>query len=226
MIQDIKYISIKEVLSRTLRHPLLNDVTLEATIQYVIDFIGLFGMHELYTDKQCKVQIEEFRGKLPCDLIAINQVRETKNNHCLRAMTDTFLPILDSNDLAYKVQNSVIFTTFKNGEVEVSYRAIPIDDEGLPLLLDNAVYLKTLDLYIKKEAFTILFDLGKINGQVLEHTEREYYKYAKLLTSELTTPSVDQMESLKNQWCQLISRVSEFKDGFKYLGNKEFLRLQ
>jgi len=32
MIQDIKYISIKEVLSRTLRHPLLNDVTLEATI--------------------------------------------------------------------------------------------------------------------------------------------------------------------------------------------------
>jgi len=42
-----------------------------------------------------------------------------------------------------------------------------IDEEGLPMIPDNPIFLKTLELYIKKEYFTILFDMGKISPAVL-----------------------------------------------------------
>ena len=47
MVREIEYINIRELLSRVLRHPLLQDFTLEQAIQYTIDFIGLFGFSQL-----------------------------------------------------------------------------------------------------------------------------------------------------------------------------------
>ena len=52
MIKEYNYINIKEILSRLLRHPLLQDVTLEQIIHYILDFIGIFGMPKLYQDKE------------------------------------------------------------------------------------------------------------------------------------------------------------------------------
>ena len=52
MIKEYNYINIREVLNRVLRHPLLQDVTLEQAVQYTIDFIGIFGMPRLYQDKE------------------------------------------------------------------------------------------------------------------------------------------------------------------------------
>lgn len=51
----------------------------------------------------------------------------------------------------------------------MSYKAIPVDEEGFPLLIDNPTFIKGLELYIKKEVFTILFDQDKIKGHVLQN---------------------------------------------------------
>ena len=72
MISEISYINIREALSRVLRHPLLQDVTFEQAVQYTIDFISIFGLPKLYQDREEVLHIEEFRCKLPCDLISIN----------------------------------------------------------------------------------------------------------------------------------------------------------
>ena len=92
MVKEIEYISIRELLSRVLRHKLLQEFTLEQAIQYTIDFIGIFGFPELYEDRQAEVDICDFRGKLPCDLISIDMVKECKTNVPLRSMTATFNP--------------------------------------------------------------------------------------------------------------------------------------
>jgi hypothetical protein len=54
--------------------------------------------------------------------------------------------------------------------VAISYKSIPVDKDGFPLLIDNPVFLKALELYIKKEVFTVLFDMGKITPPVLQNT--------------------------------------------------------
>lgn len=235
MVKEYNYINVREALSRVLRHPLLQDVTLEQAVQYTIDFIGIFGMPKLYQDKEEVLHIEDFRAKLPCDLISINQIKECKTGVCLRSMTDNFMPrehydrstgYKIPQELSFKTQGQVLYVSFKTGDISVSYKAIPVDKDGFPLLIDNPVFLKALETYIKREAFTILFDMGKIAPAVLQNTQQQYAFLAGQLQSEFTIPSISEMESIKNSWCTLIQRTSEFTTGFKNNGDKEYIKLQ
>lgn len=235
MIKEYTYISIKEVLSRILRHPLLQDLTLEQAVQYTLDFIGIFGLPKLYQDKEEVIHIEEFRGVLPCDLISINQVKECKSGVCMRSMTDNFMPRehYDKNvgykvpqELTFKTQGQIVYTSFKTGDILISYKSIPVDKDGFPLLIDNPVFLKALEAYIKREAFTILFDMGKIAPAVLQNIQQSYAWLAGQLQSEFTIPSQSEMESISRMWNTLIQRTSEFNNGFSSLGNKEYIKLQ
>lgn len=228
MVSEFNYISIKEVLSRLLRHPLLQDLSTEAAIQYTLDFFAAMGLPNIYADKVTTICIDNFRGILPCDLIAINQVRLARNGVCLRAMTDNFngTHSEDKGELSFKTQGSIIFTSFKTGDIELSYKAIPTDDGGLPLLPDNPVFLKTLELYIKKEWFTILFDMGKISPAVLQNTQQSYAFAAGQCNNEFMIPSVSEMEAFTRMYNTLIPRVNEFNKSFRHMGDREYIKMQ
>ena len=235
MINNYQYINIRRILDELKKHPLLQDLTLEQVVSYTITFIGIFGMPKLYQDKEESIHIENFRARLPCDLISINQIKECETGICLRSMTDTFMPREHHDrvtgyrlpqELSFKTQGQVLYVSFKTGDVLVSYKAIPIDKDGFPLLIDNPVFLKALEAYIKMEEFNILYDIGKITPAVLQNTQQQYAWLAGQLQSEFTIPSISEMESIKNSWCALIQKVSEFDSGFKSLGDKEKIRLQ
>ena len=235
MVNNINWVKLPVILDRLLRHPLLNDLNLETAIQYTSDFIGIMGLPNVYVDKIETIDIKEYRGELPCDLVSINQVRLHKNGMALRAMTDNFnaYPTHDHEggdwgergEPSFKTQGRVIFTSIRHEKVDVSYKAIMLDDEGLPLIPDNSIFLKALELYIKKEWFTILFDMGKISPAVLNNTQQEYAFKAAQCNNEFVIPSVSEMESITNVLNQLVPRVTAFRNGFKNLGDKEYLRV-
>jgi hypothetical protein len=102
---------------------------------------------------------------------------------------------------------------------------MPLDDEGLPLLPDEPTFLRALELYIKKQWFTILFDMNKISPAVLQNTQQEYAFAVGACNNTFIIPSVSEMESIKNMWNQLIPRFNEFRNGFKNLGDKEHLKI-
>lgn len=222
------FINIREVLSRVTRHPLMTDIDLETVIQYTLDFIHCMGLPKTYLDKYEVVEIHEYRGRLPCDCVAVNQVRECKTGTCLISMTDSFNGTHkeDKSVKSFKTQGCMIYTSFKEGKVEISYKAVPTDKDGLPLLPNNPIFLKTLELYIKKEKFTVLFDTGKISPAVLHNAQQEYAFKAGQCNNEFLIPSVSEMESITNMFNQLIPRVTEFNKGFRHLGDKEYWRLQ
>lgn len=235
MIKNNQYITLQEVLSRALRHPILSGVNMEQAVQYAVDFIHIFGLPDMFEDKEAIVPIQNFRGELPCDLISINQVKDMCSGVCMRSMTDNFFPDCHErgkkvighfgyhDELTFRVQNHIIFTSIKEGEVKVSYKAIPVDEHGFPLVLDNSVYLKTLELYIKKEVFGIKFDQGDISDKVLQHAEQQYAWSAGQLNQEFSIPSESEMESLCRSWTTLIQRTTDFDNGFKNLGDREYL---
>lgn len=63
----IKYISIRTVLDNLMDNPLLQDLTLERAVNYAIRFIQLIGMPSIFIEKTQEVDIEDYRGILPCD---------------------------------------------------------------------------------------------------------------------------------------------------------------
>lgn len=226
MNKTYNYINIREVLNRILRHPLLQEVSLEQAIQYTVDFIATFGMPAMYNDKEEVLHIKDYRAILPCDVVSINQIKECSTGICLRSMTDTFYTkeSYDRQEFTFKVQGNIIFTSFKEGDVLISYKSMPVTEDNIPMIIDNPIFLKTLEAYIKKEIFTIYFDMGKIPHAVYQEAQRNYAWLVGQLRSEFTIPSLSEMESIKNNWCSLLQRNNAFDASFKSLGNREYLK--
>lgn len=221
-----EFINIREILARVTEHPMLKHVNLEQAIRYTVEFIGIVGCPKFYCDKQVDITIEDYRGLLPCDLVSIIQVYDKKGKTCMRSMTDTFQPREYNfhTEPAFKTQGNVILTSFKTGEITISYKAIPVDKDGAPLLISNEAFLKALELYIKKKVFTYYFDEGKINAGILSNVQQDYAWAVAQCEKEFINPSISELQTIANMWNTLIPRVTEFDNGFVELGNREYLR--
>lgn len=223
-----RYISIRQVIDDLLVHPLLQDLSLERAVNYAVDFMRIVGCPKIFHEKVEKIQIEDYRGSLPCDYMEVIQVKG-KDGYCFRHSTDSFHHSYrekEPYDLTYKIQGMRIYTSIEKGEIELAYRAILTDRDGYPLIPDDGTFPNALQLYIKKKQFTILFDMGKISNQVLANTQQEYCWAVGQAQSSLTMPTIDQMESIKNSWCTLVQRANSHREGFKTDGSQEKIRLQ
>ena len=223
--ENNNYVNIRELLARVTKHSMLKTVDLEEAIRYVVDFISRGGCPTFYLDKEVDITIEDYRGLMPCDLVSIIQVKDKNTGFCLHSMTDSFTPKEDTfnKEPTFKTQGNVILTSFRTGEITISYKALPVDETGIPLLIDNANFLKALELYIKKEKFSDLYDEGKIREGVMIKAERAYAWAVAQCEKEFIMPSISELQSITNLWNTLIPRVREFDSGFTKLGNRQYI---
>lgn len=229
-----KYISLRQVLDDILDHPMLKDVSFERAVNYTVHFMRIVGCPRMFEERTALVEIENYRGLLPCDFNDIIQVRthsscDRKNYRVFRHTTDSFHMSdnkQDSFDLTYKIQGNIIFTSIKEGIIEIAYNAFAVDSDGYPLIPDNSSFIRALELYIKKQHFTVLFDTGKINNAILNQTLQDYAFAVGQAQSDLVRPTIDQMESFTNSLNTLVTRVNEHRSGFVNNGTQEKIRLQ
>lgn len=224
-----KYISIKEVLDRALRHPLLQDLSFETAVSYTLDFLRIVGAPKIFEDKLVTLEVEDYRAELPCDWISTIQVRESCSKDGLRATTDNFYLQNDPEppyEYTFKIQGNIIYTNMREGLLDLAYKAIATDEEGYPLIPDEPSFVRALEQYIKKQWFTILFDLGKVSPAVLQNTQQEYAFYVAQAQNRMVMPDTSEMEAITNMWTRLLQRTNDFKTGFKHIGSKEFVKVQ
>lgn len=222
----MKYISVRQILDDLLADDMMRGLSLERAVNYAAEFMQVVGMPPEFENKVEKVEIENWRGKLPCDLYEIVQVKDPKGFAYISA-EGSFGNRNHPEQypaFTYRVKGDIIFTSTKSIDLLVSYLAIPTDDYGFPLIPENAAYIRALELYIQKRYFTILFNNGKINQNVLANTQQEYAFYVGQAQSALIRPSLDQMESIKNMWTTLIPKMYKHADGFKTVNNPEVLK--
>lgn len=223
-----KYTSIKVVMDKLLRHPMLQGLSLEAAVDYAVDFMRIVGCPAIFTEKTEIIPIECYKGLLPCDFYDMIQVRG--NNSVFKYSTDSFHLSKDKShaqytrDLTYKLQGDYIFTSLKEGEIEIAYTAIEIDRDGFPIIPDNSKFIRALEAYIKKEWFTILFDMGQIQPAILQNTQQQYAWAVGACESEFQKLSLDKAESFFNSWRTLLIRDKEHSKGFIKNGSKETLK--
>ena len=229
-----RYISLKQVLDDILDHPMLKDVSFERAVNHTVRFLRIVGCPRIFEEKTALVEIENYRGLLPCDFNDIIQVRthsncDRKNYGVFRYSTDNFHMSdnkQDSFDLTYKIQGNIIFTSIKEGVIEIAYNAFAVDSDGYPLIPDNSSFISALEYYIKKKHFGVLFDTGKINQAIYHQVCQDYAWAVGQAQSDLVRPSIDQMQSLTNSLNTLVTRVNEHRSGFVNNGTQEKIRLQ
>lgn len=229
----MRYTNVRTIMGRLLRHPLLKDLNLETVLEYTTDFLRIVGVAPIFFDKTQDIDIVDYRGLLPCDFYKIIQVRyinekcgTEKVNPAFRYTTDSFHMSKRKpkySDLTYKLQGNCIFTSIKEGKIEIAYKAMNVDDEGYPLIPDEPSLIRALELYIKKQQFTIQYDLGKITPQILNQTNQDYAWAVGQCQSKMAIPSVDEMQSISNMWNSLLDRTFDHRQGFLNEGTQEHL---
>ena len=142
----------------------------------------------------------------------------TTTDNMFRYSTDSF-HLSDNKqccgiDLTYKIQGNILYTSIDKCVVELSYKAIPIDEEGYPLIPDNSKFSRALEAYIKKQWFTILFDMGKLQGAILQNTQQEYAWAVGACESDTHNFTIDKAESFFNSWRSLTLKTREHSRGF------------
>nr|DAG97308.1 MAG TPA: hypothetical protein [Crassvirales sp.] len=84
-------------------------------------------------------------------------------------LPSTSIRIKDKNVIpTYKVVNRKLQTSIEEGNITLEYYAIATDKDELPVIPENSFFQKALYSYIKKEEFSILYDLGEIRKDVYE----------------------------------------------------------
>ena len=219
-----QYLNIKKILDSCLRHPLMQDLSLETAVDYTIDFLRIVGMPRMFTEKVVSITVDKYRALLPCDYYQTIQIR-IPGGHALVYSTDSFHMSNKGNSSTSKIQGNIIYTSIESGELELAYLAISTDEDGYPLLPDNSSFTRALELYIKKQWFTILFDLGKITSAVLQNTQQEYAWAVGDCQSEFNRMSIDQMEAFSNSWRTMILRDHQHSSGFIGNGSRQTLNI-
>ena len=221
----MNYISIAQILDDLLADDMMRGLSLERAVNYAVEFIRVVGMPSIFDSKVERVSINNYRGELPCDFYEVIQVRNLKGLAYISA-EGSFSNMNNPGEytaLTYNIKGNIIFTSTKNEDIEVAYRAIKVDDNGFPLIPDNGVFARALELYIQKRYFTILFNSSKIPMNVLQNVQQEYAFYVGQAQSDLVRPNLDQMESIKNMWNTLIPKMYKHIVGFKNINAPEVL---
>lgn len=233
LLTRMDYTNINVIADRITRHKLLTDITFETILDYTYEFIKIVGLPKSMLEKTAIVEIDEYKGELPCDFYKLIQARVTGGS-CFRESTDSFhmSPDKEKNGkekrntgVTYKVQGRFIFTSIPHCVIEIAYRALPIDENGMPLILDNGTYPRALEEYIKMKCFNDLFDEGKVSLQVLQNRQQQYSHAVRMAESDLKTPSLDMMESITNMRSKLLDSKVDHNNGYVSMGAKQYLRI-
>lgn len=221
-------INIKQLIDKVRRHPMMADLSMEAIVDYAVDFLQIVGLPTAFMENTAVVEIKNYRGELPGDYMEMVQVRTTTNPVVYyRYTSDTFHKSgnkVHSAPYTYKVQGNFIFTSEKDTTIEIAYLAIETDDCGLPVLPDNAKFIRAIEAYIKYKHFTVLFDCGKITGQILEKADQEYCWAVGACQSEFNRLTLDKAETVLNILNNIFSPTDLHSNGYANMGDKVIIR--
>lgn len=226
---NVNYISIKDIAGELYSHPLMRDLSYEKIIRDTIELIQITGCPNLFEEKIANLKIENHKTLLPCDYYKITQLCLSSNSSkdklgkAFVSSTDTYTPKGES--LTYKIQGSILQTSIKEGEAVLSYIAIKLDDEGFPMIANDAAFIRALKSYIKMNWFTVLFESSQIRADILENAQREYYANIATAQNSLMMPSINEMEVISRILNTSVIKSNEHSRHFKNLSNINILKV-
>ncbi len=229
-------VSLKEILWKTLNHPLAADLTYEIAAESAIECLRLIGAPLLFEDKVTdpKLIVENHKALLPANIIELRGVRLIQKDDypersaiALRHATDIYHKSKNKNTLeefTYTTQNGVIYTSFPDGCIEVSYKALSCDKDGFPLIPDNVKVKLAIRYYILYEYLAPLADIGKITDKAFHRIEYNSNWYMGAAQTSMQLQSMDHLESAMNAINRIIVNTDLHKQFYKGSGEKERIK--
>ena len=206
-----KSVSSKSVIAKVYRDLQLkeNDRWIDM-IEWIGEALNHIGAYSQLEKKELAgVSVSNYRAILPCDLYNIIQISKSgKPLQYLSGSFDATFHCKSSSNLhsqskyGYTINGNYINTNFTDDTIDLAYTAFQTDDDGFPMVPDEISYKEAMVRYIVmklKYPDYINNREGMTEGKY-NKIEEDWHFYCKQAAGKAMMPSLDQMESIKNQW--------------------------
>lgn len=233
------YVSIKQIADKIKRGKIYKDIPFDSIIDYTIEAMRLIMQEQYFITQPARLKVEGLKTKLPCDfelMIGCAKIVCGSSSYVpMRYGTDTFHSVYHasgspdlncSSEYTYTISNNIMHTNFKDGEVFMVYKAIPSDEEGLPLIPDEVNTKLAVEYYIKYRYLDDIASDEAVIERRKKSDEQEYCWYVGKSQAAATNMTMDEYETFANSMSQLFMDNNQFGNRLKDLGIKEHLRIQ
>ena len=242
------YISIKSILGTIVNYPFVEGIAKEDIALYLAEFLRKVGAPISFLDKIDTIDILNNKGDLPNDILYIRGTRVAcdglilSNNstyncdnkqgyislkyasdiyhtgyHC----TDTGDELDMNADFTYSLNGGRIFTSFKEGCIEMSYKGLMVDDQGFPMIPDDVKVIEALKYYILWKYAEPAYYRKDVPRDIYDDIKTQYAFYVGAAQNSLNMPSPDQMQTLQNGLIRLIRNTQWHEEGWRNFTKKE-----
>lgn len=123
--------------------------------------------------------------------------------------------------LQYNVKPGYIMCNVPCGFLKLSYNAIPIDEDGYPMVPDLASYQEAVYWYIAMKYLYPKRLRNEIARDDYYDIRRSWNFYRKQAYAELIMPNQDEMESIKNDWNKLWPEINDHSGFYSHTGERQ-----
>lgn len=240
MITGSKYVPVFQIINQVYRDLGSTDFNIADALEWAGEAMEFIGAAPVYLPYTYAFKVVNRRVKLPIGLHYIEQVKGYPTEDLENCpLEQDYYPMTYSTSssahryceanqdcntchrLTYTVNDDFINPSFDTGFLLISFNSIALDKEGNVLIPDDVKFKNAVSYHIQeKVAFKMLIG-GKIQGDVYQIISKNRDYYIGAANSRGNMPSIDQMETIKNDWLRLIPKLNHHADNFISLGIEE-----
>lgn len=241
--------SINTIIAKTYRDlGLKEEYDLVDLIEWSVEALQHIGVSEQYEVKESCLQVCNYRVELPCDLVALLEIKHQgraidkayNNNHNIKSLGSGLshpysynlncldsLPLilgriyyLDNGD-SFKFEKGWIKTSFKEGSIDIKYNAIETDDEGLPLIPDEVSYHEAITSYIKMKYFFKKSIIEDRFRWFYKDAEQKWHWYCRQAGAKAMSPDIFTLENIKRNYLSFVPNLKAYIEGYSTLNENK-----
>ncbi len=244
-------VSIKSVIAKVYRDLNLQDADRWVDmLEWSSEALEFIQAPEQLETKICKLTITDYKAHLPCGFSKLNYVYfngfpllpatsvfgNTLINQKPTTVDSITLDKLNGNPIlldmgktlnqtewTFTIDPSYIKTNFKNGDIYISYEAIPLDEDGFPLIPDDISYRTACFWYIVK--MLALPDWFEGRASKFEVADNNWQFYCAQAGAKAMAPDLPRLENIKGQWVRLLPDINKGSRFFVDLAKQERLNI-
>lgn len=219
-----KNISAKYIIAKIHRDIGLEDLNYTADIvEWIGEALEFIGTAVQLERKQTTIVVESHKAELPEDFVELIQLRyKSENSGWIfpKYNPTSFNPHKLNNENwksqiaeTYSLTPNYIMLDFEDGEVDISYLGMPVDEDGFPLVPDNQYFREALMWYcFHKLLLRGYIPKGRdINFEFAQHQWKFYCTAAR---NKANYPDIGQYQRFADVWVGLIPPQRLFDKGF------------
>lgn len=216
-------------------------------IEWCAEALDFIHVYPQYNIKQICFEVTAYKTELPYDFIGLDQIeyegvnlRATNNsfgpikdNAVIgryytpysynqsklenAVFVDPYSTSYFREGYSFKIENGWLKTSFKEGDINLSYISQPMDEEGYPLIPDNVSFKEALYWFIVYKYLYPKALRGEISASFYDDAYNKWQWYCNQAGAEAMMPDLNTLENIKRSYLSLKINPYLFNNFFNSL---------